>query len=73
PPGMVATPGARAAPVYTMVIDLRHLDAADVALLFGGRFLVGRTSMRYGYSRGYGGRGYSTQRRLRPYERRKKK
>lgn len=44
------------APVYTIVIDLKHIDAADIAVLFGGRFLVGRTSLRYqSYSRSYGG------------------
>ncbi len=67
PSGAVAT---QAAPVYVIVIDLRHIDAADIALLFGGRFLVGGTSLRYrGYSRGCGVRtGTPTRYGLRPYQ-----
>ncbi len=60
PLGMVATPRARTAPVYTIVIDLRYISAADVALLFGGRYVPGNHAM---ISNHYPG-GYS---QVRPY------
>lgn len=58
-------------PVRTIVIDIKHIDAADIALLFGGRFIRGRTTVRY---RNYSGRyspldsrriGYYVPRRIR--------
>ena len=47
-------------PIITIVIDVRYISAADMALLFGGRYLSGNQAMISRYHSG----GY---RQARPY------